>query len=339
MFTMRHRPSRASRRGRLSAARSAVILALAGGMAGLLVLASGTTEVLPVGQETAQLSGETYIVLNPAVGTAASCGCENGALRLAIPESSLVFSQPSLAVGTTVMGSIARGAFVCALGQNQQGAWQVKVPGNCEQTGWALANTFQTVRVVLADGSGQATGTLVAMLTSQAPTPMHAATPAPSPTPAPTSTPAPASPIPPSGSDVSFGAGVVASPSLTVQMVQVVGSTTSGIGIVGDGGSTFMVGVETQVGSNFQIKLALKNAGDSALNGALQVQLPTGVTASASAADQVAGIAKVAPDRWVFVMNTGAANVVADITLTFRVGSSAPPGSMTLRGMLGQIAG
>ncbi len=342
-----------SRRRSLGAARSALILTLVVGMAGLIGLASGASDALPVGTETVHEGNTdtTYIVLNPAIGAAASCGCETGTLRLVIPEQSIVWSQPSLTVGTVILGNIARGAFVCALGQNNQGAYQVRVPGNCNQSGWVMPETFQTVRVLIADGSQQATGTTVSLALPSAtpvatatptvvptPTPSPTATPSPTPTvtPIPTSTPAP-SPTPESG--VSGSVGIAVLPSLTVQMVQVVGSTTSGLGLISDGGSGFTVGVETQMGSTFQLKLALKNASNSPINGALQLQVPAGVTVTATAADQVSGIARFAPDTWIFTMATGPANMTTDITLNLRVGAGAPSGFINMRGVIGQIAG
>lgn len=141
------------------------------------------------------------------------------------------------------------------------------------------------------------------------------------------------------GGGVSGSVGLVVLPSLTVQMVQVVGSSSSGLGIIGDSGSSFTVGVETQVGSTFQIKMSLKNASNSPLNGALQLQLPSGMTVNATASDQVSGIAKYAPDTWIFTMASGPANLVTDITLNFRVNSGSPSGFLSMRGMLGQIAG
>jgi len=325
------------RRKGLGFARSLLLLSLLAGTVIAMTLVSGASGVLPVGQETVHegLTDTSYIVLNPAMGTAASCGCETGTLRLAIPENSIVWSQPTLTVGVSILGALSRGAFVCALAQNDQGFTQVKVPGNCNQTGWVAPETFQTVRVLIADGSG--TGTLT-LMSSPTPTPTPASAPTPTPTPAPpppTPTPTPT----PMAGGVGGSVGLVVLPSLTVQMVQVVGSTSSGLGIIGDGGSTFTVGVETQVGSTFQIKVALKNASNSPLNGALQLQIPSGVTVTAGASDQVSGIAKFAADTWIFTMSTGPANLATDITLNLRVNSGAPSGYINMRGMLGQIAG
>lgn len=300
-----------------------VMAALGVSLAALLVV-SGLSGLLPLGQETTLENGvaRTALVLNPETGSAAWSDCEQGTLKITIPVFDIVYSQPS--PGASVAGIIQRGDLVSVKGRNADGWWNVYLPGSCTDTGWTSAEAFQTVKLAIPEATPAIT-----------PTASPTATPTPEPTPAPAPTAMPAA-TPTGTVGVSGTGSIVVASSLTMRLASVAGA--NGLGVVSDDGTRFTLAVETNAGSTFEVRLALKNASGQPLVGQLDLALPAGVQVSATKADAVTGIGQVGVGSWKFTMAAAGNNLTPDIILSFRVAPDAPPGFGTMSGTLRQTA-
>ncbi|MBI2917982.1 MAG: SH3 domain-containing protein [Chloroflexi bacterium] len=278
---------------------------------------AGIANVLPIGFETELKDGtpQWFLVINPAEGTEAP-DCPDGALKVTIPMFALVRSQP--AVYGTTLGTSEQGQIMCVLSVNNDG-WS-EVRWGSGQPGWVEPGTFRTVRVPVAEGATQDSEAGQDAPQTQ-----------------PTPTPIPAAPPPAPSGGIIGGGGVVVSQSLTVRAGQVMGA--NGLVTVNDEGSAFTVALETTVGATSQVRLMLRNASGSPLNGNIQLQLPAGFQVGAARNDGVTQLGQIAADTWLFTLAGSHSNLVWDVQFTIKASAEVPPGFSGFKGIIKQVAG
>ncbi len=107
---------------------------------------------------------------------------------------------------------------------------------------------------------------------------------------------------------------------------------------VNDEGTLFSVALETQVGQNQVVNLALDNLSGKTANFILELSVPAGIDVEVDGVSQASNLARLNRNTWLGTVTAAATNTTVDVNILVESKDDAAPSFYTISGRIIQVA-